>query len=404
MRRRGFGSWVLATLLFGMSASCFAQTNYTGLWWNSAEAGWGLNTNHQGNTIFATLFTYDEGGNPMWLVMSAGTEQSQQGNFVGDLYRTTGANFNVIPFPPPTSVTRVGTMSLAFSSATSGTLTYTYNGVTVTKAIQQQVFGSRVPACSFQTGARTSHTTYQDLWWNPAQPGWGLNLAHQDNTLFGTLFTYGAYGDPMWLVMSAGQRQPDGSYHGDLFRTSGPAFNSQPFTPVTAANLSYVGVMQLRFTNGEVGTLTYTVEGVTVTKPIVRQTFGTTFPNCVMPPEAKAQICSSGGSCGAPGQTYTVIGSVQASVIGASQTTLDSYSIRAVDGPLTIDRVTASDTNGAVVPIITGVREGQIIAAGQSASFSLISPLTRGRLANLRFLISANRKSVFDATYQFRSN
>ena len=24
----------------------------------------------------------------------------------------------------------------------------------------------------------------QDLWWNPAESGWGINLAHQDDTVF----------------------------------------------------------------------------------------------------------------------------------------------------------------------------------------------------------------------------
>jgi hypothetical protein len=35
------------------------DSNYTALWWNAAENGWGLNLNHQGNTLFGTLYTYD---------------------------------------------------------------------------------------------------------------------------------------------------------------------------------------------------------------------------------------------------------------------------------------------------------------------------------------------------------
>ena len=42
--------------------------SYTALWWNPAESGWGLNTNHQDGTVFATLFTYAPDGEPMWLV------------------------------------------------------------------------------------------------------------------------------------------------------------------------------------------------------------------------------------------------------------------------------------------------------------------------------------------------
>ena len=41
-------------------------TSYTALWWVPAESGWGLNTNHQGDTLFVTLFTYGRDGQPLW--------------------------------------------------------------------------------------------------------------------------------------------------------------------------------------------------------------------------------------------------------------------------------------------------------------------------------------------------
>ncbi len=54
------------------SASTPGASNYTALWWNAAESGWGINLNHQGNIVFGTLFTYDAIGAPLWLVMSDG--------------------------------------------------------------------------------------------------------------------------------------------------------------------------------------------------------------------------------------------------------------------------------------------------------------------------------------------
>ena len=39
-------------------------------------------------------------------------------------------------------------MRLRFSDGNNGTLTYTYNGVTVTKSITRQLFSSPVPACN----------------------------------------------------------------------------------------------------------------------------------------------------------------------------------------------------------------------------------------------------------------
>jgi hypothetical protein len=107
-----------------------------------------------------------------------------------------------------------------------------------------------------------------------------VNVTHQDNILFATLFTYDATGRDLWLVMSAGRRQADGSYLGDLLRTTGPAFNANPFTPINEGNLTTVGTMRLRFTDGDNGTLSYTYNGAQVTKAIVRQVFSTPVPQC----------------------------------------------------------------------------------------------------------------------------
>ena len=255
-----------------------SQNNHTALWWNPAESGWGVNVNHQGDLLFATLFTYDASGAPMWLVMSAGARQGNSDAFHGELYRTTGPVFNASPFTPigAGNVTRVGTMTFAFAGAI-GAVGYDVNGVQVNKVIFKQVYGSRSASCLVTTRSRAASTNYQDLWWVPTESGWGINITHQDNTLFATLFTYGSNGQGMWLVMSAGARQADGSYLGDLYRTSGPAFNAQPWTGV---NVTRVGTMQLRFNGGESGTLTYSVDGASVTKTIARQLFSTPAPAC----------------------------------------------------------------------------------------------------------------------------
>jgi hypothetical protein len=255
--------------------------NHTALWWNPNESGWGINVVHQGNTLFATLFTYDASGNPLWLVMTNGDKQTSGEVFSGALYRTTGPAFNANPFTPigPGNVTAVGTMTFTFSGQT-GTLTYTNNGVSVTKAIQKQVYGSRAANCTATSADRSSLTNYQDLWWNAAESGWGVNVTHQDNTLFAALFTYSASGQDMWWVMSGGVRQTDGSYLGELYQTTGPAFNANPFTPIGPSNVTQVGTMRFTFGSGTNGTLTYTVNGISVTKAITRQVYATTFPAC----------------------------------------------------------------------------------------------------------------------------
>ena len=261
------------------SSVCPMLPTQTALWWNPEESGWGVNLNHQGSTMFGTLFTYDQNRAPLWLVMSGGTLQADGVTYTGDLYRTTGPAFNAQPFTPigASNIARVGSMSVRFADANLGTLTYSMNGVQVEKTIQRQVYGSRAANCLPGADNRAASTNYQDLWWNPAESGWGINVTHQDNTLFATLFTYDSNGRDLWLVMSNGARQGDGSYTGELYRTSGPAFNTVPFTGVSATS---VGTMRLRFTDGNNGTLTYTFNGATVTKAIQRQVFSSPVSTC----------------------------------------------------------------------------------------------------------------------------
>ena len=247
--------------------------NYTDLWWNAAESGWGINLNHQGNIVFATLFTYNANGTPVWLVMSNGARQPD-GSYQGTLYRTTGPAFNASPWTA-FNVQEVGTMRVAFSTTNDATLTYTFNGVSVTKSITRQAF--RKPAtCTWSAFDRSFARNYQDLWWNPAEPGWGVNLAHQEDTLFATLFTYAANGQPLWLVMSDGVRS-GATYSGTLYRTTGPAFNAVPWTPI---NLVVAGTMSFTFADGNAASLTYRVDGVSVTKQISRQVFALPKTQC----------------------------------------------------------------------------------------------------------------------------
>lgn len=247
--------------------------NYTDIWWNAAESGWGVNVNHQGNTLFATLFTYDTDGTPMWLVMSGGVKQNDL-SYVGELFRTTGPAFNA-PWAP-SAVTPVGTMRFRFTNSFEGVLTYTVNGVTVAKEITRQTFG-KAPKCEWSGFDRSFSFNVTDLWYNAAEPGWGINIAQKGTVFFATIFTYAPGGKGAWFVMSNGSVQTDDTVSGDLFRTTGPAFNASPWTPITATK---VGTLKMDFTDGAKGSLNYTVDGISVTKAIQRQDFSQPRTEC----------------------------------------------------------------------------------------------------------------------------
>jgi len=118
-----------------------AVRNYQDLWWavNGSESGWGVNLTHQGDIVFATWFTYDVDGTPMWLVVTA--PRNAQGVYSGDVLRTTGPSFAAVPFDPAlVQRTTVGSASFTFTNGNAGTFAYTVNGVSQTKSITRQLF------------------------------------------------------------------------------------------------------------------------------------------------------------------------------------------------------------------------------------------------------------------------
>lgn len=258
--------------------------NFQALWWRApagSESGWGVNVTHQGDILFATWFTYDTDGSGMWLVMSNGSKVSDK-TYSGTLFRTTGPPFNSVPFDSTRiGLTTVGSGTFAFTDASSGTFTYTVNGITQSKSITRQVYAAPVPDC-VAGGSAGATPNYQDLWWrSPAgsESGWGVNITHQGEILFATWFTYGANGKGMWLVMSDGARTGASTYSGPLYRTTGPAFNANPWSP-SGVTVIPVGTATFSFTDANNGTFSYAVDGVSQSKPITRQVYAAPATVC----------------------------------------------------------------------------------------------------------------------------
>jgi hypothetical protein len=118
-------------------------------------------------------------------------------------------------------------------------------------------------------------TDVTDLWWNPAESGWGVNVIQQGNIVFATFFVYDSANKAHWYVASnltAAQATSAGiTFQGPLFESTGPFFGV-PFD-ANAVVLNTVGTATLVFTLPSAGVLTYTVNGTRVTKQIVRQTW-----------------------------------------------------------------------------------------------------------------------------------
>lgn len=146
--RACFGTMMaLAFLLVSPMAGSTGFTVYTtispmtGLWWNQNESGWGVGITQQFGVIFATLYTFDFEGRPTWYVASNCVVAAD--GCTGDLYTVTGGAALPLPWSNANKiVTSVGTINLAFTDTNTGTMNYTINGVSGSKAITRQVFAT----------------------------------------------------------------------------------------------------------------------------------------------------------------------------------------------------------------------------------------------------------------------
>lgn len=263
---------------FGRGSYTFTA-NFGGLWWNSpagSESGWGIALEHQRDIVFAAWATYDTDGSPTWFVMpTAGKTGTGPGNvepitFGGVIYRATGASSD-LPFDSSAvKLTKVGVGEFQFSSTGDSTFSYTIGDADSIKKITRQVFADPVPLCQI-VAMPGPLPNYQGFWWDPAEAGWGLYLAHQGNVVFVVWFTYDANGKPTWLAMTATPAAPN-TYTGAIYRTTGPAYSASAFDSSKATGAP-VGTGTLTFADRGNGSFSYTLNTVAQTKIINRQIF-----------------------------------------------------------------------------------------------------------------------------------
>jgi hypothetical protein len=133
-----------------------------------------------------------------------------------------------------------------------------------------------IPAFATSVG-----TDQSDLWYVPAESGWGMQLVQRGSVIFATIFVYGQSGAPTWYVATMNPQGPASTWSGPLYASTGPWFGTMPFDPTLVVQ-SQVGTMTWVTASVESGMLTYSVGGVMVNKILTRETiagddFGGTF-------------------------------------------------------------------------------------------------------------------------------
>lgn len=136
----------------------------------------------------------------------------------------------------------------------------------------RRLLAALAAAASLHAGAGQ----FSDLWWNPGESGWGVNVVQQLETAFVTLFVYAADGRPTWYVAPNARITAYGAngmplFDGTLYRTRGP-WHAGPFD-ADAVEVAEAGHLQLEALGHDRMRVHYSADGRAVVKEVVRQTW-----------------------------------------------------------------------------------------------------------------------------------
>jgi hypothetical protein len=168
-------------------------TDYSGLWGNVSESGWGVALTRQYDVMFATVYSYDANGNAKWYVAS--NCPIVDNGCRGTLYTVIGGSPLTTTWNGANKVvTDVGTLNLTFTDANTGSMSFTLNGSSSSKSITRQIFA--IPPAASTSACSSSKT--------PA----GQNYSQEGNTI--TVTTTGCIPLPLEGLCTATLAQATG--------------------------------------------------------------------------------------------------------------------------------------------------------------------------------------------------
>ena len=123
----------------GRSAD-YPAYDYTDLWWNPTESGWGISIHVKRSILFAAWFAYDSTGAPTWYTIQGGRWISPNIFSGGKIYKAK-SNPNAGPGPlTQLSIFEAGTATIVFNAYDQATMTFVVDGLGGSKNIVRQVF------------------------------------------------------------------------------------------------------------------------------------------------------------------------------------------------------------------------------------------------------------------------
>lgn len=245
--------------------------NYTGLWGDDREQGWGISIVDQGGILGPIWYTYEADGRPGWLLVS-GARPAADGAFEGPVFRFRGTPFDRINGPASEPGVNVGSARFRPLDAERLEFRFTVDGAARTRVLTR--YGSGMPPlCRFVGGDRRAAANRTDTWAAPGEDGWGVHLTEfRSGLLFAVWYTYAADRRALWMT-SLLTRQPDGGFIGPVFRAASGVPFDRIDGPATSFPIPRVGDAWLRFSDGENARFDYALDGASVSKPLVRVRF-----------------------------------------------------------------------------------------------------------------------------------
>jgi len=118
----------------------FPHYDYTDLWWNANESGWGINITVKNDKLFGAWFVYGADGKPTWYTIQPGSWSSST-TYSGIVVKAIGPAFGGLgALTGGVTPALAGNATLTFTSYDTATITGTVDGQAVNKTIARQVF------------------------------------------------------------------------------------------------------------------------------------------------------------------------------------------------------------------------------------------------------------------------
>jgi hypothetical protein len=236
---------------------CNPQAPEAGWWWNANEPGRGFSIETQGSHLFMAGYLYDPSGRSTWVV-SGGLASLDGSLFNGALQTFSGGQTLTGNYQAPAAPGTAGTLTLAFSDATHGTLIWPGGSVPIT----------RFPIAAPLTGTPPAFAPETGWWWGPSESGRGYFMEFLGTTAFIAAYMYDGAGNPLWYLGGGSMTTPQ-SFQGAWSQYGNGQTLTGIFKPASVVNAN-VGAVSIQFSSTSNATLTLP-NGKTV--PITRFAF-----------------------------------------------------------------------------------------------------------------------------------